>query len=152
MPLIGLGKIKAELNTNIESRLNKKVRAVYFSGLTAIIKGTPVGEGYHRNAWLLSVGRPSSKKTTSKSKSGSNSFSELASMPSTVLGSAIYFTNYAPAIHTLEYGGFPKPVKKGTYDKKSKTYKKLSAGGFSKQAPKGWVRAAMILMKNKVNK
>jgi len=48
----------------------------------------------------------------------------------------------------LEYGGFPSPVEKGSYIKGK--YQKLSANGFSKQAPNGWVRATVIQMQNKI--
>ena len=35
-------------------------------------------------------------------------------MPRYVLGKKIFFTNNLPYIGILEYGGFPKPVKKGS--------------------------------------
>ena len=42
------------------------------------------------------------------------------------------------------------PVAKGSYIKKSKSYEILSVNGFSKQAPKGWVRSTIIAMQNKL--
>jgi hypothetical protein len=71
-------------------------------------------------------------------------------MPQSVLGKSLYFTNNAPAINILEYGGFPTPVKKGSYIKRSKSFEILSIRGFSKQAPNGWVRATLIAMRNKI--
>lgn len=45
--------------------------------------------------------------------------------------------DYAPIV---EYGGYPTPVKRGTYWKKSKRWEKRSKSGFSKQAPRGMMR------------
>ena len=63
----------------------------------------------------------------------------------------IFFTNNLPYIETLEYGGYPNPVKKGTWVKKSKSYEVRSTGGFSKQvAPDGWVRKTLKAMAKKI--
>ena len=52
---------------------------------------------------------------------------------------------------TLEYGGFPTPVKKGSYNKKKGKYEKLSAGGWSKQTdPGGWGRVALMKAVQKI--
>ena len=71
-------------------------------------------------------------------------------VPDYVLNKKMYFTNNLPNIVPLEYGGYPQPVKLGSWDKKKKAYVKKSDGGFSKQAPGGWVRATLIAMRNKI--
>jgi hypothetical protein len=72
-------------------------------------------------------------------------------MPAYVLNKKLYLTNNGPGINSLEYGGFPNPVIKGSYIKKSKSYEKLSTGGWSNQIdPGGWVRKTLILMQNKI--
>ncbi len=55
----------------------------------------------------------------------------------------IYISNNLPYIATLEYGGYPNPVQKGTWNKKTKSYEQRSANGFSKQAPNGMVGITM---------
>lgn len=150
MPLLGREKVTFELEVGIKDRMNTNLKGVYLSGLGNVIAGTPADEGVHRNSWKLSVGVPSNATTTSKSKTGASSIRQLAKMPAVVLGKKIYFTNNAPAINILEYGGFPTPVKRGSYIKSSKSYEILSIRGFSKQAPSGWVRAALIAMRNKI--
>ena len=150
MPLLGREKVTFELEVGIKDRMNTNLKGVYLSGLGNVIAGTPADEGVHRNSWKLSVGVPSNATTTSKSKTGASSIRQLAKMPAVVLGKKIYFTNNAPAINILEYGGFPTPVKRGSYIKSSKSYEILSIRGFSKQAPNGWVRAALIAMRNKI--
>ena len=150
MPLLGREKVDFELKTGIKDSLNTDIKGVYLSGLGDIISGTPSDKGLHRNSWFLTVGTASNATTTSKSKSGSNSKRQLSKMPDSVLGKKIFFTNSAPAINALEYGGFPSPVEKGSYIKRSKSYEILSVNGFSKQAPNGWVRKIAIAMQNKI--
>lgn len=150
MPLLGREKVQHELEIGIINRMNTNVKGVWLSGLGNIISGTPADKGIHRNSWFLTVGAPSAMKTTSKSKTGTSSFRQVAKMPAMVLGKKIFFTSNAPAMSILEYGGFPSPVKKGSYIKESKSYEILSTRGFSKQAPKGWIRSTLIAMKNKI--
>ena len=150
MPLLGREKVQHELEVGIKDRINTNLKGVYLSGLGNVIAGTPADEGVHRNSWFLSVGTPSGATTTSKSKTGASSFRQLAKMPAVVLGKKVFFTSSAPAISILEYGGFPTPVKRGSYIKASKSYEILSIRGFSKQAPNGWVRATLIAMQNKI--
>jgi hypothetical protein len=150
MPLLGREKVSFELNEGIKSRMNSNLKGVYLFGLGNIIAGTPADEGLHRNSWFLSVGVKSNSTTISKSKAGASSIRQLAKMPESIIGKKLYFTNNAPAITTLEYGGYPSPVAKGSYIKKTKGYQILSVNGFSKQAPKGWVRSTIIAMQNKL--
>jgi hypothetical protein len=150
MPLLGREKVDHELKVGIKDRLNTNLKGVYLSGLGNVISGTPADTGIHRNSWFLTVGSPSGSTTTSKNKTGSSSIRQLGKMPQSVLGKSLYFTNNAPAINILEYGGFPTPVKKGSYIKRSKSFEILSIRGFSKQAPSGWVRATLIAMRNKI--
>ena len=148
MPLKGKENFK-KLTSEGYERINDNLRGVYLQGLFNIVKGTPVDEGRARNNWFLSMGAPSSKSTTSKAK-GLGAIRQLRQMPKLVLNQKIFYTNNLPYIKTLEYGGYPEPVKKGTYVKKKKAYEIRSSGGFSKQAPSGWVRATLIAMRNKI--
>ena len=161
MPLLGLDSVKKMIAKN-KKESNVKVRGVFLAGLESIIEGTPVGltqselpksvdstSGFHRNNWFLSVKIPSRLVGRDSADSGSGSFLSAATMPDYVLNKKIYFSNNSPAINTLEKGGFPNPVKKGTRVK-GNTYQKLSSDGFSKQAPNGWVRKTLIAMANKI--
>lgn len=150
MPLLGRDKVTFELKEGIKSRANTDLKGVYLSGLGNMISGTPADKGIHRNSWFLTVGVASNATTTSKNKTGANSIRQLSKMPLSILGKKIFFTNNAPAIGVLEYGGFPSPVKKGSYIKSSKSYEILSVNGFSKQAPNGWARKTLIAMRNKI--
>ena len=129
MPFIGIDNAISAIDQLVEDT-NDNVRGVYIGGLTPIISETPADKGEARNGWILSVGTPSTSISTTKSTSGSSSFRQLAQMPNYVLDKVIYFTNNTAHIGVLEYGGFPNPVKQGSYVDGS--YQILSIGGFSK--------------------
>jgi len=149
MPLIGLKGVKLAID-ELPKNANDNVRGVYLAGLKNIVQETPADTGRARNNWFLSVGAPSNKTTTSESVGGGASLSQASKLPKNVLGKKIYFTNNLPYIGVLEYGGFPKPVKKGS--RINGRYQKLSRNGFSLQAPKGWVRINLKRMQSKIKK
>ena len=144
MPIKGMGNVKKAIaKTKADS--NVKIYAIFFDGLSEIIKETPVDTGRIRNSWFLTKGQPFSLSSgRSADKSGSGSLSSLNSMPEYVLNKKLYLTNNMPNIIPLEFGGYPNPSK-GT----------KTSGGYSKQlipfnTPKGWVRSNLIRMANKV--
>jgi len=149
MPLRGRKSLDTAID-NLVLSANNSLRGVYLAGLSNIVQETPADSGRARNNWFLSVNAPSSKTTTSASIGGGGSLSQASKMPANVLGKKLYFTNNLPYIGVLEYGGYPSPVKKGSYIKRSKSYEILSINGYSKQAPNGWVRANLIRMQNKI--
>lgn len=149
MPLKGLDNVHNAID-DLVLKQNDNLKGVYLAGLSNIVSGTPADKGRARNNWFLSVGAPLNKTTASKSTSGSNSIMQVFRMPKIILGKKIFFSNNLPYIGTLEYGGFPAPVKQGSYNSKTKSYEILSINGFSKQAPNGWVRKTIIKMANKI--
>ena len=151
MTLRGADKVKAAMGRLKESQ-NDNIRGVYLAGLKNIVQETPVDKGRARNNWFLSVDSPVQAINIMQSKDGVDSIYEATKMPKDVLGKIIYFTNNLPYIKTLEYGGYPKNVKNGTYIKSQKDYQKLSKNGYSLQAPKGWVRSTIKKMRRKIKK
>ena len=149
MPIKGMAKVKKAISKDgdIYTNANDSIRAVYLGGLFNIIIETPADTGRARNNWFLSADSPSSKSTKGKS-GGLSLVSKLQSMPKRVLNRKVFMTNNLPYIGTLEYGGYPNPVENGSWIKGK--YQKLSQGGFSKQAPGGWVRVILIKMQNKI--
>ena len=144
MPIKGMDNVKKAM-AKTKSDSNVRLYALFFDGLSEIIKETPVDTGRVRNSWFLTKGQPFSLSSgRSEDKSGSGSISSLSTMPDKVLNNKIYFTNNMPYIETLEFGGYPNPSA-GT----------KTSGGYSKQlipfnTPKGWVRSNIIRMANKV--
>lgn len=135
---------------------NETVKKEYIKTLTAIIKQTPVhfkDGGRLRNSWNLSEKSPKGVVRT-PSGSGSGSFSSVARMPKVVIGKKLFFTNPMPYANVVEYGGYPSPVKMGTNTSEGGTpqYQKLSAGGYSKQAPNGMVRLNVKRMRTRLKR
>lgn len=149
MPLIGLDKVEKAID-NIVLDQNKKVKAIYIQGLSAIITQTPVSfkdGGRLRNNWFLTTEKPSQSKRGPNSR-GSASYSSLNKMPDYVLDKTIYFTNNMPYANVVEYGGYVKNPKYGTWT--GSGLQKLSQNGYSKQAPNGMVRINLVKMRNKL--
>lgn len=149
MPLIGLDKVKKAVD-NIVLEQNEKVKAIYIQGLSAVITSTPVhfkDGGRLRNNWFLTTSKPS-QSTRGANSRGSASYSSLGKMPDYVLDKTIYFTNNMPYANVVEYGGYPKNPKYGTWTGSS--FQKLSQNGYSKQDPNGMVRINLVKMRNKL--
>lgn len=131
---------------------NDGIKKEYIKGLTLVVKGTPTDKGRARNNWFLTVGT-SSRSTRAPNKSGSGSTASIGRIPKDILNKKVFYTNNLPYITTLEYGGYPSPVRLGSWDKRKKKYVKKSKGGFSKQvAPRGWVRIALAHIKKGIRK
>ncbi len=75
---------------------------------------------------------------TEKDKGGGSTISKGTSALSRLVPfSIVYIQTNAPYATAIEFGQYPNPVKKGSYDKKAKKYVIKSVGGFSQQAPQG---------------
>jgi hypothetical protein len=144
MPLEGVDKVKKAIRLT-KANANRDIKSIYFEGLRTIIKATPREEGRAINNWFLTIGSPTELSGRSAVKGGNGSHRSVSEvMPIWVLNKKIYFTNNLPYIGMLEYGGYPNPSKG-----------KKTTGGYSNQlrpfkTPKGWVRATLIEMANKI--
>lgn len=110
------------------------VRVAAIKTFTAIIKETPVDEGRARSNWFIDM-KPTNK--TSERKETTNPAQEI---PQILLGKKIYLYNNLPYIGVLEFGGYVKNPKRGTWNKKTNRYEIRSIKGYSKLAPSGMVR------------
>ena len=147
MPVKGLDDIRAAINA-IKSEINDSVKGVYLAGLKNVVMMTPSDKGLARNGWFLTVGKPSKAVPRDANSTGSGSLNRLGKMPGSVLGKKLYFTNNVKYINILEYGGFPVPVKQGSYI--NGQFQKLSSNGYSKQAPAGMARINIVKMASKI--
>lgn len=131
------------------NELSKQIRADAYQLSTNIINKTPVDEGRARSNWFLAFGNPYRGAAISTDKSGDTAASRAnQQLTKFQLGDVIYFTNNLPYIKTLEYGKFPKPVKRGSRNSRTKQYEIKSNNGYSKQAPQGMVRISIQEFKN----
>lgn len=133
----------------------KEIRKSYaFALYSSIVRKTPVGDtdfdedsGRARGNWQVTVGSPAEGEVDEKRKTPK----PLSSMPEPRGDESIFITNNLPYIATLEYGGYPNPVKKGSRTKKGikpPRYEIFSEGGYSKQAPEGMVGVTLANNKN----
>lgn len=118
--------------------VNKIYRAAGIRIFSDVIHDTPVDEGRLRGNWFLSTGSPSKKKTKSAKNRGTLYIAKT--FPVDALGERIFLTNNLPYASVVEYGRYPNPAKRGSYDRKSKSYVINTVGGYSNQAPAGMMR------------
>ena len=117
----------------------------------SIIEQTPVGdfdpehEGLLKGNWQLTEGSPA--KGDVKARMPKRTRSSLK-FPREVLGKRFYLTNNLPYANDVEYGGYPRIVKLGTFNKKTRRFQIRSSKTFSKQAPKGMVRININRLKH----
>jgi len=142
MPLVGKQNI-IDAVEDLTIEREKQLRGIFLTGLSNIAIGTPVSDegGRARNSWFFSALKPSSGGVRSDDKNGNSSLRSLDRMPKDILGKTLYYTNNMPYINKLEYGGFPDPVKGDG---------KKTIGGYSSQAPSGWVRKEMKKMQKAI--
>lgn len=121
------------------------MRQVSFKLFSAVILGSPVDEGGFRRNWQASGPTPANGILGGTDKSGSSTISAMGEFVlKTPQWQELTLTNNSPQSFTIEYGGYPSPVKRGTWNKTTKSYEIRSAGGYSKQAPQGVVRVNVL--------
>ena len=142
---IALKKILSKFDKETERDAALVVRETMKNMFGSIIEETPVGdfdpdhEGVTKANWILSKGQPSKAQLNKRAPRRTRSSLRFGSLGS-VMRNTWYLTNNMPWINKLEFGGYPKVVKQGTWNKRTKRFQIRSSGGFSKQAPKGMAR------------
>jgi hypothetical protein len=123
------------------------VTVTFFKLNELVIYANPVITGRSRGGWIASIGSIPSG-TGGLDKNGAATISNANAVAVKAVGSIYYLVNNVKYIGTLEYGGYPNPPKVGSWDKITQSYKILSVGGYSKQAPAGMVRISIAQIKN----
>ena len=118
-----------------------------------IIENTPIGiptreraageppQGNLRHNWQIQKSL-NNRYLRGASKKGKSYASNRIKGKLSKGGKLVMFNN-APQIKVVEFGGYTKSPRYGTYYHKSKEYEIRSSGGYSKQAPKGMVRTGL---------
>lgn len=118
-------------------------RAIALGIFNELLKGTPVDTGHLRNGWQVSEGRPAQGNIDGTGDQASVAMRETPKImtwkPAT--GKSLWISNNVVYGPVLEYGLYPNPPKSG-----SKT-----VNGYSKQAPRGWVRLVVAEYQGKAN-
>ena len=133
-------------DTIVDETFQKVIIIVHKSTIdlfSRIVKRTPVDTGRTRGNWQFQLGSPAKGIKDLLDKSGAtvnaNFRSDILGWNPEITG---YISNNVPWINKLEDGGYPNPPKNGTR-KKDGSYEIRSAGGYSKQAPKGMVKISV---------
>jgi len=111
-----------------EGELNAMTRAIALQALTGVVLASPVDSGAFRGSHTISVNAiDPSFDTTKVDKPGQATISAGAGKIGGALDpyQIIYVQSNLPYAETIEFGGFSGPTEKVTAD------------GFSEQAPKG---------------
>ena len=94
---------------------------------------SPVDKGSYRFSHIVSI---NAEDHSIKQGNGDPVQAAAGTIALFKLGDTAYIQNNTPYGDVIEYGGYPDPVKNGSWVK-GKGYIKKSSGGFSRQAPNG---------------
>jgi hypothetical protein len=118
-----------------------------FEVFKRIVERTPVDTGQARGAWLPSIDQPADG-LSEKDPSGQRTIAKIEVVCMNAKDEqSILLTNNLPYIRKLEFGGYPKNPKKGTWvkgkgrgkNKQPGHYEIRSEGGYSRQSPEGMI-------------
>jgi hypothetical protein len=111
---------------------------------TAVVMRSPVDTGRFRANWQYHFGENSGSVTDSTDLSGGDT---ISTMHAAIMAGGIYgehhISNNLPYAQVIEYGLYPNPPMRGSWVK-GQGWVIKSEGGFSKQAPTGVVRLAVL--------
>lgn len=112
----------------------KLVKDIAIDTIQMLATQSPVDTGAYRFSHIVSINSPD---YSHKEINGDPVPTALSKIVGFQLGSVIYIQNNSPYAGVIEFGGYPNPPKKGSWNKKAKRYEIKSSGGYSMQAPKG---------------
>lgn len=142
-----LDKVLSRMSIQSLKTSEKAIGATFTEILRDVVIATPVDKGIAQANWFLTENSPSSQ--TSESGNAQSRINKIEkTFNKKVLGKTFFFVNNLPYISSLEYGLYPKSVKFGSYDKKTKSYKIKTDNGFSKQAPDGMLETNLARFKS----
>lgn len=114
------------------------VRGTKIALFKDVVGDTPVDTGRLIGNWQATIGAPANG-TIEDVRSEDVVIGEVERNTGTSKDTA-FLTNNLDYAAVVEYGGYPVPPKKGSYDKEQKKYVIKSAGGYSKKSPEGMVQ------------
>lgn len=120
---------------DVEREFDRKYRAVIITIYNNLIRLSPVDTGRYRNNHIMSIGNPVYQTDVNGAT--------IAEIPRGSYPS-VYLQNNLPYAAVIEFGGYPNPPKRGSYNKRTKSYEIKSINGFSRQAPRGVYRLAFL--------
>lgn len=129
-----------QIKDDIDKEINEKINQFLTECYNNLVALSPVDTGRYRNAHHFSINAPS------YAENGVTSIRiPVGDYPT------VYLQNNLPYASIIEHGGYPNPVKYGTWrkgvgrgkgGKKKGYYEVRSVGGYSYQAPQGVYQVA----------
>ena len=108
--------------------VEKTIKGTSIKLFSAVIKSSPVDTGRFRANWLCAGSTTIPSVVNMTDKTGSSATNEMVSYINSANGQMVFtLANNLPYAYKLEYGGYPGDGPN-------------TVGGFSKQAPQGFVR------------
>lgn len=107
-----------------------------------VIRLTPVDTGSLRLGWTVQVGAPDLNPPKGGAPLSPSKIT--AALRAYKPFDVVYVVNARPYAPVVEEGGYPDPVKRGSWDRKRKRFVIKSAGGFSKQARRGMLLVTIM--------
>jgi len=113
-----------------------------FRRISGVVLLTPVETGRARSSWNVSIGQPNGAYPPAGQGGYQATNAETATAAMAGLGvyQTVWITSGLPYIKVLEYGGYPNPPVRGSWDRATRSWVVRSEGGYSRQAPQGMVR------------
>lgn len=122
-----------EFAKSLTSDAEQHCKNIIADALQQVAVHSPVDKGSYRFSHIVSI---NTEDHSTKQGNGDPIQAAQGSIASFKLGDTAYLQNNTPYGDAIEYGGYPDPVKNGSWVK-GRGYIKKSAGGFSRQAPNG---------------
>ena len=132
------------------SETKEDSQAIRIELFSDVIYDTPVDEGRARGEWQTSKDTPKTNQNNRIDTTGAAAIQDVVNNVG-LDDDVNYLTNNLPYINTLEYGGYPRPPKRGSWVK-GKGWVIKTINGYSKKAPDGMVRRNMARITDIVKK
>ena len=129
-----------------------------FRKISGVVLLTPVDTGRARSSWNVSRGEPDGSVRSGGGRDSKGRYQKGGSRAPTAATASgvmrslgvyetVWIASGLPYIKVLEYGGYPQSPVRGSWDRRTRSWVVKSAGGYSKQAPRGMVRITVAGVK-----
>ena len=136
-----LGDLMREISKRTGAKIENVIIESGIKMTDSIMAKSPVDTGRFRGSWIATSSRPSRNQKPRKRSERAIKSEAIAKLTKAIeKQTTFYIVNNLPYANVIEYGLYPKNVKKGTRNRKTKRFEIRTVNGFSRQAPAGLVR------------
>ena len=145
-----LGSVLSDILRKTDARSKKIAAAVTHDVLEelfgSIVEDTPEGDfdGEHQGTlkgeWQVTPDAPATNQLNRPMPGRKRTSLRIFKSFKALMGRTWFLANNSDYINVVEFGGYPKNVRRGTRNPSTREYEIRSVDGFSRQAPEGMVR------------